>query len=133
MSAGIDIEEFRSAGKLPEGPVSAYPKSRNDELERRRRKAMASSFAATPEDERATKVKAGLGQQFGGLMKNTKQLVKSGTVSKKIRDERYDTCKSCPAFVERSKRCSDCGCFMEAKTWINGSVASLCPRKKWRR
>lgn len=125
------IEDFRSGGALPQGPVSAWPKDRNDELEQLARQEMASRFKNLPTEERATKVKAGLTKQAGGLFKNAKALVKGGTVSKEIRNERYNMCKACPAFVESSKRCADCGCFMEAKSWINDSPKNLCPRKKW--
>lgn len=128
-----DIEDFRSGGALPQGPVSAWPKERNEKLEELARKEMAARFKTLPKEERATKVKAGLSKQAGGLFKNAKALVKGGTVSKEVRNERYEMCKACPAFVESSKRCSDCGCFMEAKSWINDNPGSLCPRKKWKR
>ena len=133
----FDIEEFRSGGVLPTGPVSAWPKSRNEEIEAREeeRKAMArakaAEFQALAPEERATKVKAGLPQQAGGLLKNTQALFRGGTVSKEIRNERYDMCKACPSFIEASKRCADCGCFMEAKTWINDKPKNLCPKNKW--
>ena len=125
------IEDFRSAGVLPTGPVSAWPKERNDELEQLARKEMAAKFKGLNEEERATKVKAGLTKQAGGVFKTAKALVRGGTVSKQIRNERYEVCKQCPAFIEDSKRCSECGCFMEAKTWVNDNPKSLCPRKKW--
>ena len=79
------------------------------------------------------KVEAGVGKMAKGLMKTAGQAVLNGKVSKEIREERYDTCKSCPFFVEDSKRCSDCGCFMEAKTWVGGDPDFLCPQKKWKR
>ncbi len=79
------------------------------------------------------KVEARVGKMAKGLMKTAGQAVLNGKVSKEIREERYDTCKSCPFFVEDSKRCSDCGCFMEAKTWVGGDPDFLCPQKKWKR
>ena len=66
-------------------------------------------------------------------MKTAGQAARYGKVSKEIREERYDTCKGCPFFDEKSKRCKDCGCFMEAKTWVGGDPDMLCPQKKWKR
>lgn len=81
----------------------------------------------------ATEVGAGAGKMVGGLLKTAGQALRYGRVSEVIRNERYETCKACPAFVESSKRCSDCGCFMEAKTWVGGDPKMLCPQKKWER
>ena len=81
--------------------------------------------------QRATKVQASAGEMAKGFIKTAAQGIMKGKVSKEIREARYETCKACPAFIEDSKRCSDCGCFMEAKTWIGGNPNMLCPRKKW--
>ena len=119
----MDIrEELKSAGAYPAGPCSAWPQERNTALT----DAMAGKA-------RATKVKATPGQMVGGLLRTAGQAVASGRVSSEIREERYDTCKKCPAFIEGSKRCSECGCFMEAKTWVGGDPKALCPLKKWSR
>ena len=116
----MDIrEELKSAGVYPTGPVSAWPKSRNENLHE------ANGV------KHATKVKAGAGKIVGGLLKNATTLMTNGRVTKAVRDERYDMCKACPAFIEDSKRCSECGCFMEAKSWIKGDPKALCPLKKW--
>ena len=83
---------------------------------------------------RATKdpaVKVGIRQMAGGLLKTGAQALVNGKVSREVREERYETCKQCPAFRPNDKRCSDCGCFMEAKTWIAGPPEKLCPRNKW--
>lgn len=69
----------------------------------------------------------------GGLAKVALQGIRHGKVSSEVREERYDTCKACPLFRESDKRCSDCGCFMEAKTWIGGDPDILCPQQKWAR
>jgi len=74
-----------------------------------------------------------MGKMAAGLMKTAGQAFKHGRVSKEVREERYDTCKACPFFDEKSKRCKDCGCFMEAKTWVGGDPDMLCPQKKWKR
>ena len=68
-----------------------------------------------------------------GLVKTGAQAVTNGKVTKNVREERYDICKKCPAFNEKSKRCMECGCFMEAKTWVGGSPYELCPLNKWAR
>jgi len=116
----MDIrEELKSAGVYPSGPVSAWPEERNAELMK----------LLSPAE--APKVKASGGQMVKGLAQNVGRAIFNGKVTKAIRDERYDTCKACPAFIEKSKRCSECGCFMEAKTWLSGDKSMLCPLNKW--
>jgi hypothetical protein len=120
------IEDLRSGGVLPSGPVSAWPQSRN---------------APGPEMKKAwhdrdiakhdTQVKAGLGDMAKGLVKVAAQAVSHGRVSEEIREERMETCRQCPHFIEDSKRCSECGCFMEAKSWVGGDPKGLCPKAKW--
>ena len=66
-----------------------------------------------------------------GLVKTGMQAVKNGKVSKEVRDARMETCKKCEFFIPDSKRCQLCGCFMEAKTWIAGPKANLCPKDRW--
>ena len=119
-------EELKSAGAYPQGPCSAWPESRHNSLMAKTRKG-----AAAP--KRATKVDASTGKMAKGLLKTAGQALRRGKVSAEIREERYDTCKACPFFVEDSKRCSDCGCFMEAKTWVGGDPNALCPKQKWKR
>ncbi len=116
-------EELKSAGVYPIGPCSAWPLARNEEI-------MA---AVAKNNERPRKVTASAGKMAGGLLKTAGQVMRHGKVSAEIREERYDTCKACPFFVEDSKRCSDCGCFMEAKTWVGGDPNQLCPQNKWSR
>lgn len=79
------------------------------------------------------KVKASPRAMAKGLVKTAGQAIRHGRVTQEIRDERYATCKACPAFLEDSKRCSECGCYMEAKTWVGGDKDALCPLKKWER
>lgn len=78
-----------------------------------------------------TAVKASIADMAKGLTKNLGYAIKNGRVSKEIREERYSICKSCPHFIEDSKRCSECGCFMETKTWIGANPKYLCPKNKW--
>lgn len=118
----MDIrEELKSAGVYPTGPVSAWPLERQEEL-------MKIATKKNP-----TKVNASVSKMAGGLLKTAGQAMRHGKVSTEIREERYDTCKTCPAFIEDSKRCSECGCFMEAKSWVGGNPDVLCPLKKWSR
>jgi len=114
-------EELKSAGAYPSGPVSAWPKERHDGLMK------------TQETLKPKKVQASAGKMAKGLLKTAGQALRHGKVSAEIREERYDTCKACPLFDPESKRCTDCGCFMEAKTWVGGNPAALCPQSKWKR
>ena len=119
----MDIrEELKSAGVYPSGPVSAWPEERNTAL-----------ILAANQTTHATKVSASTARMAGGLAKTAVQAMRHGRVSAEIRNERYDMCKACPAFIEKSKRCSECGCFMEAKSWVGGNPDVLCPLKKWSR
>ena len=116
----MDIrEELKSAGTYPTGPCSAWPEERN----------IALIEAVKP--KQATKVTATAGQMAKGLLRTAGAAITSGRVSKEVRDARYKTCQNCPLFLKDSKRCSDCGCFMEAKTWVNGNKAVLCPKDRW--
>lgn len=120
-------EELKSGGAYPTGPVSAWPRDRHEEL------AAARVPAGPAQDVSRPRVKAGLGKMATGLLNTASQAVRNGRVSEEIREERYDKCKTCPAFLSDSKRCSECGCFMEAKTWVGGDPDTLCPLKKWSR
>ena len=79
------------------------------------------------------KVKASLGQMAKGLAATAINAARNGGVSAEIRDERIKTCEGCPAFNKKQRRCSECGCFMDAKTWIKAPKAELCPLNKWAR
>ena len=81
----------------------------------------------------APRVKPNVQTMAKGLARTAAQAFVNGRVSAAVRKERYDTCKSCPFFIEESKRCSECGCFMEAKSWIGGDPDKLCPKQKWPR
>ena len=126
------LEELSCDGVAPSGPVSAWPASRDEEL---RKKYFPKSQAASERfrAEGAKGVNAGVGKMAKGLLKTGMQAVRNGRVTEEIRNERYETCKACPFFIKDSKRCSDCGCFMEAKTWVGGDPDTLCPQKKWSR
>lgn len=118
----MDIkEELKSAGTYPSGPCSAWPESRNRELV----KSLTRTVSSVP--------RPSAGKMAKGLLKTAGQAIRNGKVLQEIREERYDTCKACPFFDAESKRCQDCGCFMEAKTWVGGDPDMLCPQKKWSR
>lgn len=43
-------------------------------------------------------------------------------------ERRMSICKDCPFFIQESKRCSKCGCFMEKKAMFK---KTKCPEGKW--
>lgn len=49
-------------------------------------------------------------------------------VDDEIRKYRYDICKSCEKFINLTKQCKECGCFMTLKTKLK---ISSCPLDKW--
>ena len=118
-------EELKSAGVYPTGPCSAWPEARNNKL-------MEIYFPERLSKKNNPAIKATAGEMAKGLAQNAARAIR-GRVSAEIREERYDTCKACPAFRENDKRCSECGCFMEAKTWLKGNPKGLCPLAKWER
>lgn len=121
------IEELKSAGVYPTGPCSAWPQERNKDLI-----AKANGERPFNDDEQASSA-PGPRQLAKNLARTAGQAMRHGKVSGEVRKERYDMCKACPAFNATSRRCKDCGCFMEAKTWIGGNPDKLCPRQKWSR
>lgn len=125
-------EELRSAGVLPSGHVSAWPRERNEELGRMFEERVRGPRKPTDVPEQPS-VNISFSQLATNLVQTTAQAIAHGRISEEIRNERYETCKSCPFFVQDSKRCSECGCFMEAKTWVGGDPNMLCPKQKWSR
>ncbi len=118
------VEDLRSGGVLPTGPVSAWPKERN---------VAGPKMKGAKEHKPDPDIKVSVAGLAKGLGKVALQGLRNGKVSQAVRDERYDVCKACPAFRKNDKRCSECGCFMEAKTYIAGDPDMLCPLKKWER
>ncbi len=41
---------------------------------------------------------------------------------------RFDICKACEHFISLTSQCSQCGCFMKAKTALRNAE---CPVGKW--
>ena len=121
------IEDLRSAGVLPTGPVSAWPQERNVG-------GQVKQHGETPEKyqrKKPEKVKATPKQMLKGVARNAAQAFINGRVKPSIRNERFNTCQECPSFIKDSGRCSECGCFMSAKSWIGGDPKKLCPLQKW--
>jgi len=124
------IKALSCDGVAPSGPVSAWPKSRNETLQRI---AIGPNTEEVQQMEHATEVEVSSGQMLRGAAQAAKMALTKGKVSREIYDERYATCQACPAFIESSNRCSKCGCFMKAKAWINADANKLCPLRKWER
>lgn len=123
-----DIEELACEGVLPSGPVCPWPQPIVTET--------LNPLPATPSVNPVvhdTAIKASISDMAKGLFKNVGYAIKDGRVNSEIREERYNICKACPHFIEESKRCSECGCFMEAKTWLAADPKMLCPKQKWSR
>jgi hypothetical protein len=49
-------------------------------------------------------------------------------VTEEVYNTRINICNSCEFFRKDDKRCSKCGCFMEAKTRFK---STYCPIHKW--
>lgn len=124
-----NLEALACDGVLPSGPVCPWPQAIVTET---LKKFPIHSAIKTP-IRHDTAVKASISDMAKGLFKNAGYAIKNGKVSSEIREERYNICKACPHFIEESKRCSECGCFMEAKTWIGADPKMLCPKQKWPR
>jgi hypothetical protein len=43
-------------------------------------------------------------------------------------EKRFSICLECPQLIQSTKRCSECGCFMAAKTKLK---LATCPLNKW--
>lgn len=41
---------------------------------------------------------------------------------------RYEICRGCEYFINLTKQCKKCGCFMEAKTKLE---SARCPMGRW--
>lgn len=49
-------------------------------------------------------------------------------VEESIRDSRLEICRGCEFFETKSERCTQCGCFMNAKSMFK---QTHCPVGKW--
>lgn len=48
--------------------------------------------------------------------------------TQEVSEKRYSICESCPEFINFSKQCKKCGCFMTIKTKLQ---KAQCPINKW--
>jgi hypothetical protein len=48
--------------------------------------------------------------------------------SEEVANARYEVCSTCPEFINVTKQCKQCGCFMAAKTKL---ARAVCPLEKW--
>ena len=51
-----------------------------------------------------------------------------GRVAEEVSKERLELCKVCPNYISLTHQCTQCGCFMDAKTKLPNAV---CPIGKW--
>ncbi len=132
----MNPEDFKSAGVYPTGPVSLWPKDRQDEAFRKMAGApKGAKIEITTETEGGpiyAPPRPSAAKMAKGLLSSGAQAIRRGRVSKDIREERMATCEKCPLYDPKNKRCRDCGCFMEAKSWIGGDPNNLCPQQKWK-
>lgn len=119
------MEQFRSAGELPTGPISPWPQGREIQS--------IEAFEGKNDKRNLNKVKPTAFQQLKGLGRTAAQAARKGAVDPEIRNQRLETCFKCPDFIPDSQRCRLCGCYMKAKSWVAGDPTKLCPAKKWDR
>jgi hypothetical protein len=58
------------------------------------------------------------------FLRRSTQYVDDGT-----KEWRFAVCESCPHFLELTKQCKKCGCFMHLKTKL---AEAECPIGKWK-
>ena len=140
-STAIDPEFFRSAGTMPTGPVSLWPVERHlaslngaenperwDTADEVNGRILAAEEKLKAEKSQATEVKVGARKMISNFAQSVSHVVSNGRVSAVVREERLNTCLTCPSLIKKTSQCSECGCFVHAKTWIAGAT---CPSNKW--
>lgn len=111
-------------GVYPTGPVSAWPA---EEIVDR---GPIIPDAQTPEAQ-TTAMKADAKKMAESLLDSASRLIREKRVTADVRAERLKTCETCPAFNKKKRRCNECGCFVDVKSWLGGDPTSLCPLSKW--
>ena len=66
-------------------------------------------------------------QRFGSA-KPWHAIQREHKVDTEVSMSRYSICEGCPSFLNITKQCKECGCFMKIKTKIDTAV---CPIGKW--
>lgn len=116
------IHDLACDGVLPTGAVSAWPR---EVLERTLLESPDSPLAQT------TEMKADAKKMAESLLDSASRLVRNKRVTADVRAERLKTCATCPSFNRKKRRCNECGCFVDVKSWLGGDPTSLCPLSKW--
>lgn len=62
------------------------------------------------------------------LAKEAEKELEKIKLSEEERNKRYDICKTCEHFNEKTTQCKICNCIMSVKTYLG---QSSCPLKKW--
>ena len=57
-----------------------------------------------------------------------KKMIQAHIATKEEAAQRYEVCKTCVMFAPTTRLCTDCGCFMPAKTKLRQAG---CPRGLW--
>jgi hypothetical protein len=68
---------------------------------------------------------------YNSIMKPVKPwdlLNKENWTVEELRLKRLEICRQCPEFVDLTRQCKQCKCFMPAKTWL---INAYCPLRKW--
>lgn len=65
------------------------------------------------------------------LWRSIKDFVASGgkLASKSVRQKRTAICVRCVHYDLKAKRCTQCGCFQDAKVWVAAAKCPLDPPK----
>ena len=72
-----------------------------------------------------------MAKSLAGTVKDVAKGVMQGEgvlVTEEIYNTRMNICKGCEFFIQETKRCTQCGCFMEGKTRLK---KAFCPVHKW--
>jgi hypothetical protein len=93
-------------------------------------------FCAEPKctDDEPPKELPSFADMARGLLGTAKDVAKGALhgegvlVTEEVYTTRMNICNGCEFFIYESKRCTQCGCFMEAKTRLK---KAHCPIHKW--
>lgn len=110
----------------PLGPCSIWPKERgmlsNEYTKRIIDGEVKGHIMQDPQ------LRANLGDMAKGLVDSGIKFITEGYGDPELSKSRYEACEKCPFFIRSSKLCSECGCYMPAKTKLK---AATCPKGIW--